>query len=306
MSATGVACPRCGAMASAGQKFCMECGCALSADQEAKTQLMGTVASQQVSRDSSAQITASVLPFKRLAPLVPLSELDVSPLHDEPEPQALRMSNGVRTTSAGSGRQPIQLTPLTAAPMPSGNVSETVVYEDGSEAVEEKGAPRSEIRSVRVVPLVEVDGQNLANPHAVPTAAVERAGVADSEAPRPTNLPDIPSEDDPDDPDSPTVSFDDEPSAVLVRCSTRETYELELPAVIGKGTKAKVIIAGNRHISRTHARIAQSDEGYTVEDLESANGTYVNERRLAQGATGQLLPGDVLRLANEEFEFLVV
>ncbi len=66
-----------------------------------------------------------------------------------------------------------------------------------------------------------------------------------------------------------------------------------LPLVIGRIPPADVIfnIGG---ISRKHARISRDATGYMVEDLDSGNGTYVNNERIL-GARA-LLNGDIVRL----------
>ena len=37
-------------------------------------------------------------------------------------------------------------------------------------------------------------------------------------------------------------------------------------------------------VSRHHARISWSDEGYLLEDLDSRNGTWLNNKRISEGA----------------------
>ncbi|MBI5511832.1 MAG: FHA domain-containing protein [Deltaproteobacteria bacterium] len=54
-------------------------------------------------------------------------------------------------------------------------------------------------------------------------------------------------------------------------------------------------------VSRSHARLEVSAEGVVVVDLESSNGTFVNDARVGRRA---LLPGDRLRFGNVEFELL--
>jgi pSer/pThr/pTyr-binding forkhead associated (FHA) protein len=48
-------------------------------------------------------------------------------------------------------------------------------------------------------------------------------------------------------------------------------------------------------VSRRHAVLAHSSGAYTVEDLGSANGTYVNGRRLTPQAVVPIRSGDELR-----------
>ena len=51
-------------------------------------------------------------------------------------------------------------------------------------------------------------------------------------------------------------------------------------------------------VSRRHVRIHFVDDHLELEDLESANGTYVNETRLAPGQSVVLHDGDEVRLAR--------
>ncbi len=54
------------------------------------------------------------------------------------------------------------------------------------------------------------------------------------------------------------------------------------PCVIGRGSDADIVI-DSRAISRRHARIHQTDDGFEIEDLGSSNGTRVGGRKLASG-----------------------
>jgi pSer/pThr/pTyr-binding forkhead associated (FHA) protein len=51
-------------------------------------------------------------------------------------------------------------------------------------------------------------------------------------------------------------------------------------------------------VSRRHAMIFRTSEGYTIEDLGSANGSYVNEKRLQPNKPVVLRNGDLLRLGQ--------
>jgi hypothetical protein len=63
-----------------------------------------------------------------------------------------------------------------------------------------------------------------------------------------------------------------------------------------------------RTISRRHFKITYvKGEGYALMDLESLNGTQVNNLRLTPGEAVFLRPGDIIRLAdNDDFIFEVV
>jgi hypothetical protein len=51
-------------------------------------------------------------------------------------------------------------------------------------------------------------------------------------------------------------------------------------------------------VSRQHAAIRRTDEGYTLEDLDSTNGTWLNENRLFPDKPATLQNGDLFRLGQ--------
>ncbi|MCR5155763.1 MAG: trypsin-like peptidase domain-containing protein [Butyrivibrio sp.] len=64
-------------------------------------------------------------------------------------------------------------------------------------------------------------------------------------------------------------------------------------------------IADNSAISRRHATIKQAGANIIIEDNFSTNGTFVNGTRLAEGQTSPIKSGDVIMLANEEFDYRI-
>lgn len=56
------------------------------------------------------------------------------------------------------------------------------------------------------------------------------------------------------------------------------------------------IIIPDETVSRHHARLHQTPDGYTIEDLNSANGLFVNDSRVT--APRALANGDVIRLGE--------
>ena len=70
----------------------------------------------------------------------------------------------------------------------------------------------------------------------------------------------------------------------------------DLPITIGREDSVKVRIDLSS-ISKKHARISQTDDGYLIEDLESKNGTYVNEERLQKPR--RLVNGDQIALGSD-------
>lgn len=73
--------------------------------------------------------------------------------------------------------------------------------------------------------------------------------------------------------------------------------------IIGK--KAELcdgVIDFNKMISRSHCRINRKGNQYTITDLQSANGTYVNKIRLQPNQPHPINNGDIIRLANSDFQ----
>lgn len=63
-------------------------------------------------------------------------------------------------------------------------------------------------------------------------------------------------------------------------------------------TKDNSLALENREISRQHARIVwrSEDDKYYVEDLNSSNGSWLNDNRLPPREPRELRPGDVIRM----------
>ena len=84
---------------------------------------------------------------------------------------------------------------------------------------------------------------------------------------------------------------------------TGEKIQLtKLPIVIGREESTDVPI-NLQSISRKHARISKGDAGYLLEDLNSSNGTFVNEIRLDQPSPFK--DGDLIALGGD-FEMRAV
>lgn len=93
--------------------------------------------------------------------------------------------------------------------------------------------------------------------------------------------------------------------ASLTRQVTGEKIELGKPSfVLGKNPeKSDYAVADNTNISRVHAVITTRNGRYYVMDQNSTNGTFINGRIIKAGHETEILPGDCLMLANEEFIF---
>jgi diguanylate cyclase (GGDEF)-like protein len=78
-------------------------------------------------------------------------------------------------------------------------------------------------------------------------------------------------------------------------------YALDRPTmVLGRGEDCDLVIADNS-VSRSHARIEHTSNGYQVIDLNSTNGTFVNDVAIART---HIQDGDYVRVGNCLFRFL--
>lgn len=73
--------------------------------------------------------------------------------------------------------------------------------------------------------------------------------------------------------------------------------------VIGKKPElCDGVISFNKMISRSHCKINKRGNQFVITDLQSANGTYVNRVRLQPNQPHSINNGDVVRLANSDFQ----
>ncbi len=75
-----------------------------------------------------------------------------------------------------------------------------------------------------------------------------------------------------------------------------------IPLTIGRLPDNLLVINDPKTSSR-HAEIRQGAEGYTLTDLGSMNGTFVNEQQLASKEPRTLHPGDVIRIGDTRFTY---
>ncbi len=79
-------------------------------------------------------------------------------------------------------------------------------------------------------------------------------------------------------------------------------YDLEQGAVLGRGEQAEIRL-DDPFASGAHARIYTQGDLMVIEDLESTNGTYLNEELL--DGPRPLHPGDRVRIGESEFTYEV-
>lgn len=74
------------------------------------------------------------------------------------------------------------------------------------------------------------------------------------------------------------------------------------------GTKKELVdgvIPYNKKISRVHCKINKKENEYTIMDLDSSNGTYVNNIKLQSKHSVIIKNGDIIRLANSDFKVII-
>lgn len=94
----------------------------------------------------------------------------------------------------------------------------------------------------------------------------------------------------------------------MVAMNTPNYFELVIDkddAVIGKKQElVDLVIPFNKMISRKHCRVTNMNGIYYINDEGSANGTFVNGIRLNPGQKIQMNRGDVIRLADSDFQIV--
>ncbi len=79
------------------------------------------------------------------------------------------------------------------------------------------------------------------------------------------------------------------------------THPVHGPLAVGRADDAGLLLAGDG-ISRQHARLTPGDDGVRIEDLGSANGTYLNGQRVTREIARQ---GDEIRFDTQRFRLVM-
>jgi pSer/pThr/pTyr-binding forkhead associated (FHA) protein len=86
----------------------------------------------------------------------------------------------------------------------------------------------------------------------------------------------------------------------LVCLTDGREYTMSGPTIVfGRDASSDVVVSGSE-VSRRHAEIEATAEGYVLNDL-SVNGTFVNGEKI--GRQHQLARADVIRIGHDEFRF---
>ncbi|MCR5219888.1 MAG: FHA domain-containing protein [bacterium] len=139
------------------------------------------------------------------------------------------------------------------------------------------------------------------------TATMCELCMVDISAVNPTD-PDVPA---PKPSDAPEPGAEPEKNPDATQVEKRKLLYFETPdgrvsfsvgneAVLGREAEGKNCFDAYQTVSRRHARLVYSneDDAWTIEDLGSTNGTWVNERRLEPGKTGPVKAGDTVALSR--------
>lgn len=91
------------------------------------------------------------------------------------------------------------------------------------------------------------------------------------------------------------------PLAQLVDVVTGDTYELtSARATVGRERSMADVVLRDPNVSRRHAQLTFTGSDWSIEDLNSTNGTLVNNRRISRCP---LRTGDLLTFGLSTFEF---
>jgi pSer/pThr/pTyr-binding forkhead associated (FHA) protein len=94
-------------------------------------------------------------------------------------------------------------------------------------------------------------------------------------------------------------------AALLVRQGPQENQRFVLSGseiILGRADDSHILL-DDVTVSRNHAKIIRDDSsGWTIVDLKSLNGTYLNQNRVDQAT---LAAGDELQIGKYRFSFLL-
>lgn len=94
----------------------------------------------------------------------------------------------------------------------------------------------------------------------------------------------------------------------IVAMNVAEYFEILVDkSEITIGKKPELVdkaITFNKMISRKHCRIVRKSGEFYISDENSANGTYVNGKRIVPNQLVKIKKGDIIRLANSDFQIV--
>jgi pSer/pThr/pTyr-binding forkhead associated (FHA) protein len=90
------------------------------------------------------------------------------------------------------------------------------------------------------------------------------------------------------------------PQTAIVVAEGRRMVVGATGAVIGRSRDCDIVL-GDHNVSRRHAEVRPTDDGWAVNDLGSTNGVLLNGRRI--NGTAALRGGDRIELGTSELRF---
>jgi serine/threonine protein kinase len=90
------------------------------------------------------------------------------------------------------------------------------------------------------------------------------------------------------------------PRLVTTIDGRKQEYGLDKEITFGRSSKNTIRIGGSK-ASREHARIIRRGDAYVLDDLNSSNGTYINNVKIESQSLNH---GDVVRIGEQEFTFV--
>lgn len=107
--------------------------------------------------------------------------------------------------------------------------------------------------------------------------------------------------------DNSTTILGDSTKIILTR-QDGEKFKIEnFPVVVGKGSAADLIIAGDESISRKHFCIHEHEDGsFILEDLVATNKTYLNGDVLEAEELVSINNNDIIKAGKTELTILIV
>jgi len=101
----------------------------------------------------------------------------------------------------------------------------------------------------------------------------------------------------------PYVSDNSVGKLIPLRSGKRTIYIGRYPCVLGKDESTVDCVVAEEGISRTHLKLSMTEGKVWVEDLNSSNGTFVNDEQLMPFEPWELHEGDEIRLALTAYIF---
>ena len=88
----------------------------------------------------------------------------------------------------------------------------------------------------------------------------------------------------------------------MIPYKIKEEYALNNKITIGRGNQNDIVLR-DPYVSKKHLKIVEDEGKYFLEDLKSANGTYLNNQKVLD--VTMLKNGDRIKLGQIEFLFVL-